>query len=149
MTRHGAFTAIELMTGLLVITIVAAVALVSPKMTEQTAKREAERLQAYLYLVMQSSDRRMQDFDLDTFSDYISVKWMGNSKYVDKSFKASHGCIYSDNFQGTNGKTTYSAKKKLFYNPGTITINDVNGKYYYVIIAGITEGRVRISDTAP
>ena len=33
--------------------------------------------------------------------------------------------------------------------PGHITVSGPNGDTYYVILAGINEGRVRISDTPP
>lgn len=157
MTKRRAFTAIELLVGLLVMAIVSATAVVSAKVSEQTAKREAERLQAYIYRVIQSADRRGQGFDLDTISQnsengrrefFIEIRWPGKMNY-DRSFKASNGCTYSDNFNGNErGELEYVARNRRFNTGGTITIHGADGDTWHVIIAS-TEGRIRISDIPP
>ena len=157
MTKHRAFTVIELFIGIAVMAMISSVALMSVNVAKQTAKREAERVQAYIYRVIQSADRRGQGFTLDTiFQDsedgrrqfFIEIKWQGERDY-DRSFKASNGCTYSDNFKGNElDELEYSTKKRQFFTGGTITVHGADGKYYYVIIAS-TEGRIRISDTPP
>ncbi|MBQ7169181.1 MAG: type II secretion system protein [Synergistaceae bacterium] len=154
MTRHLAFTAIELMVGVLVMAVLLAVALISPDSAEQTAKHEAERVQAYLYRVIQKADRLGLGFTLDTLPNTngegycIQIQWPGSMNY-ERTFKSWDGCSYSDNFKGTsNGELVYNAMHKRFLTGGTITITAGKGTKYYVIIAS-TEGRIRISDTAP
>ena len=154
MAKHSAFTAIELTVGILVMIVLTAVALISPDAAEQSAKHEAERVQAYLYRVIQQADRRRQNFTLDTLPNSngigycIEIHWPGGMNY-EKTFKSWDGCSYSDNFAGTEyGELVYNTKNKQFNTGGTITITNYRGEKYYVIIAS-TEGRIRISDTAP
>jgi|GEM_PF-4031940 len=78
-----------------------------------------------------------------TAPGHIYINW--DSGPEDISFKASKGCTYNSNFNG--GKITYNKNKKLFTSGGTITVTDSQGGVYYVIIAGITEGRIRLSPT--
>ena len=142
MSRRRAFTLTEQLVGILVMTILSAVELISPRVATQTAKREAERVRAYLYRVIQAADRRGINFNLDTFKDYISVKWMGKSKY-EETFKPPYGCTYSDNLPGKYNVITYNAKNMQFNAGGTITVKGADGKTCSVIIAS-TEGRIRI-----
>lgn len=158
MTKRGAFTVIELFIGIAVMGMISSVALMSVNMAKQTAKREAERVAAYIYRVIQSADRRGQDFTLDMdFQDkkgggreyYITITWRKNEKNPDSSFKASAGYKYSDNFKGNEyDELVYIAKNRQFKTGGRIKIQDADGNTCYVII-GSTEGRIRISDTSP
>ena len=152
--RREAFTLIELLVGMVLMILIAGQASLSLSITSQTAKHEAERVAAYIYRMMEEADTMHLNFDLDTLKDsstgeyYISIKWPGSWRNEDTSFRASEGCTYTDNFPGTNGTDTYSARKKRFYFGGTITIKDAKGEYHYVIIA-TTEGRIRTSDQPP
>ena len=144
-SRKG-FTLIEIVVGILVMLLLLTVARLSITIEGQSAKREAERVVAYLYRLIQMADRRRQNFDIDTFQDYISVKWEGTgSDEIDTSFKASPGCSYSDNFPGDNGEGTYNAMNRQFNGGATITIEGADGKKSKIEIAS-TEGRIKILD---
>lgn len=147
-SRKG-FTLIEIVVGILVMLLLLTVARLSITIEGQSAKREAERVEAYIYRLMQMADRRRQNFDLDTFQDYIEIKWEGIVS-IDTSFKASPGCSYSDNFVDI----TYNVMNRRFKKGdkdegGTITINGADNDKWFVILSLNTEGRVRISDTSP
>ncbi|MBQ6972358.1 MAG: type II secretion system protein [Synergistaceae bacterium] len=142
--KHKAFTMTEILTAVVVMMMTLAVALMSPRGVRQTAKREAERLQAYIYRNMQKADRIHKNFYLTFYTDFVRLNWHDQST-IDDSFKISEGCSYTNTF--TDSEAHYNAGRRRFTNAGTITVNGADGKIYYVIIAGITEGRVRISET--
>lgn len=148
MMRRGAFTLTEIVIAVFVMLIVSVIAVMSPLASEQKAKHEAERVAAYLYRMEQRADRMRQNFNIDTFTDYILIKWPGGMSNEDRTFKASNGCTYSDNFGGRNGEGTYNARKKQFSTGGTINVYGADGDLWYVIIAS-TEGRIRVSDIPP
>ncbi len=142
-SRKG-FTLIEIVVGILVMMLLLTVARLSITIEGQSAKREAERVAAYLYRLMQMADRRRQNFDISTFRDHISIKWEGTAS-IDTSFKASPGCEYPKSIAGKLTEITYNAMNRQFNNGGTITINGADGKTSEVTL-GTTEGRIRISD---
>lgn len=142
MRRYRAFTLVELTIAVLVMVVMISVATLSPTAVRQSAKSEAEKLQAYIYRTMQKADRIHKNFYLDFTPTNVQVNWH-NIETVDNSFKISDSCQYSNNFE--SGKAQYNANKNCFITPGTITITDADGHKYLVIIAGITEGRIRIS----
>ncbi len=154
MKTYRAFTVAELMIGILVMAISSAAMLLSASSAKQTAQHEAERLAAYIYRTMNKADRIHQGFDMDMdFEEkngakeyYVTIKWWGGMNNYDKSFRASKGCAYTDNFIGIHG-IAYNETNKRFNSGGTITVTDSQGEKYYVIIAGITEGRIRTSPT--
>lgn len=146
MRTRGAFTMIEMTVGILVMCVTLAVAVISPRAIRQSAKREAERLSGYIHRIMQKSERTHKNFLLDFAADSVSVNWHAITT-TDDSFKASHGCSYSNNFP--SGYAMYNPHKQMFQQPGTITVYGADGETYYVICAGITEGRVRVSPTPP
>ena len=143
MKTYRAFTVAELMIGILVMAISSAAMLLSAQSAKQTAQHEAERLAAYIYRTMNKADRMHNNFNMLTAPGYIHIDW--DSGPNDLSFKASGGCMYENNFWG--GKITYNSNSKRFISGGTITVTDSQGEKYYVIIAGITEGRIRTSPT--
>lgn len=146
MKKHRAFTIIEIMMGILIMTIVYAVSLISIDSAKQTAKREAERVAAYLYRQIEKAERIHKNFYIEVYTDFIRVNWY-DINTIDDSFKAHTGCKYSAKFKNEEGR--YNASKKLFNDGGTIKVTGADGKIYYVILAGINEGRIRISDTQP
>ena len=137
---------IEMIVGILVMCLSLAVAVISPRAIRQSAKREAERLSGYIHRVMQKSERTHKNFLLEFATDFVRVNWHDITT-IDDSFKASNGCSYSNNF--TDGNALYNPHKQMFQNPGTVTVYGADGETYYVICAGITEGRVRVSPTPP
>lgn len=143
MKKRRAFTAAELIISLLVMSITYAAMSLSSASAKQTAQHEAERLAAYINRLIDKADMIHNNFYMITVPGYMHINW--GSGPEDISFKASSGCSYSSNFWG--GKLTYNSRKKRFNSGGTITVTDSQGEVYYVIIAGINEGRIRISPT--
>lgn len=160
MRRQKAFTLTELAIGILIAAIAGAAISLSSLSAKQTAMHEAERLTAYIYRTIQKADRIHKSFTMDMDFEtnsagkneyYVTINWEGG--VLDKSFRASPGCRYTDNFPGGHGDITYNAQNKAFritgssaISGGTITVTDSQGEVYYVIIA-LNEGRIRISET--
>ena len=160
MRTQKAFTLTELAIGILIAAIAGAAISLSSLSAKQTAKHEAERVAAYIYRTIQKADRINKNFTMDTDFEtnsagkneyYVTINWGGG--VLDKSFRASPGCRYTDNFPGEHSEITYNAQGKSFRRPessamsgGTITVTDSQGEVYYVIIA-LNEGRIRISET--
>lgn len=140
MKKRKGFTLVELIISLLVMSITYAAMSMSSAAAKQTAEHEAERLAAYIYRLMDKADMLHNNFYIVTDPGYILVNW--DSGPDDLSFKATQGCRYE-----MEGKLTYNSRKRRFNNGGTITVKDSQDGVYYVIIAGITEGRIRISPT--
>ena len=66
-SRRRGFTLVEIMTAMLVMAVITGVAMMSITSAKQTAKREAERMQAYIYLQMQKADRIHKNFTLEVY----------------------------------------------------------------------------------
>lgn len=165
MKTRRAFTIVELMISVAVMLITYAAMAVSAQSAKQSAEHEAERLAAYIFRTIQRADRMHRNFTMDTCPGtdstgkyyYIEVKWDGVEEYgknTERSFIASRGCTYSDNFPGS-GEIAYNANTKRFkmvdssaMSGGTITVTDSQGEVYYVIIA-LNEGRIRVSAKEP
>ncbi|MBQ3347689.1 MAG: type II secretion system protein [Synergistaceae bacterium] len=145
MKKRRAFTLTELIVGVVVMIVTLGVATMSLRSMDQTAKRETERLVAYIYRQMDKAERIHAIFTLLIDKTAVQIKW---NSYTDWEIehRASDGCTYEDNY-GTKS-ITYKPTNKMFV-PGHITVSGPNGDTYYVILAGINEGRVRISDTPP
>ncbi len=140
MKKRTGFTLVELIITLLVMSITYAAMTMSSAAAKQTAEHEAERLAAYIYRLMDKADMIHNNFSMITAPGYILINWV--SGVQDTSFKATPGCRYH-----MEGEIKYNSRKKRFTSGRTITITDSQGEVYYVIIAGITEGRIRISPT--
>ena len=143
-SRRSGFTLIEVLTSLIVMTVIAGAAMMSVTSAKQTAKREAERVQNYIYRQMQRADRMHRNFTIEVFTDHLNVNWKDYDN-IDSSFKPSDGCTFENH--NTQDKTYNFAKKR--FSGGTIRVHGADGVTYYVILAVANEGRVRISDTAP
>lgn len=139
--RRG-FTLVEVMIAVSIMVIMSAVITFNSDFTKQTAKREAERLFVYLYRSMKKADRRRINFTFTPSPAHVLLKW-GNGR--NEFFWTSSGCAYDHNFPG--GECTYNARNKRSNTGGTITVYGADGKKHYVILAGINEGRIRLSET--
>ena len=157
MRMRPAFTLTEVIVGIMIMAITYMAMSLSPSTADQSSEHEAEKLAAYIYSIIQRADRLHTNFEMDMCFNssgkyhYVEIKWDGVEwpNNIDASFRASAGCKYTDNFNGTEGgELVYNSKKRRFNTGGTITITDSEGKSYYVIIAS-TEGRIRISKTPP
>ncbi len=155
MKKRRGFTVVELVIVLILFAISYASWTLSISLATQTAEHEAERLAAYIDRVIDKADRMHLSFTMDTDFDtdsagnksyYITVKWPGGEENHDKSFRASAGCRYSDNFKGTDKEElVYNVISKQFNTGGKITVTDSQGETCYIKI-GSTEGRIRITE---
>ena len=149
-SRRRGFTLIEIMTAMLVMAVITGVATMSITSAKQTAKREAERMQAYIYRQMQKADRIHKNFTLQVDGEYLTVNW-GDSANTDTSFKASDGCRFIDE---NDGDKVYDIDRKGF-SGGTIRIeaagkgNEIEKYYVILAVAKLNEGRVRIDTKKP
>ena len=136
--RRRGFTLAELVVGVVVMIVTLGVTTMSLRSTDQTAKREAERLAAYIYRQMDKAVRIHKGFTMTVGTDSVLIQW-GNLD-DDNSFKASDGCSY--NLQGSR---KYNASKQSFPQGATINVYDARGGQCDVILATQTEGRITIS----
>ena len=146
-----AVTLTELLIGIAILGILAGtMSLSNNAFNRQTAKREAERMQAYIYRQMQKADRIHKNFTLQVDGEYLTVNW-GDSANTDTSFKASDGCRFVDE---NDGDKVYDIDRKGF-SGGTIRIeaagkgNEIEKYYVILAVAKLNEGRVRIDTKKP
>lgn len=158
MRTQKAFTLTELAIGILIAAIAGAAISLSSLSAKQTAKHEAERVAAYIYRTIQKADRIHKGFNIYTGQDFgtseyfIAIRWPNADNKSDKSFQASPGCKFVDNFDtivGSRNENTYLPEEKRFKWGGHITVTDSAGENYYVIFAAVEEGRIRIDENPP
>ncbi len=137
--RRRAFTLAELTVGVVVMMVTLGVATMSLRSTDQTAKREAERLAAYLYRQIDKAERIHKGFTMKVGTNSVTINW-GDLYSEDTSFKASDGCSY--NLQGSRN---YNVNRHLFTVGATINVYDAKGGQCNVVLATATEGRIRIA----
>ena len=139
--RRKGFTLAELIVGVVVMIVTLGVATMSLRSTDQTARREAERLTAYINRQKDKAERIHKDFNMTVDPYKVLINW-GDRQYDDASFEASDGCGYSKNFP--NGDVNYLANQQRFAQGGTIIVQDANGAKCDITVAA-TEGRITIS----
>lgn len=147
--KRKGFTLFEIMTAVVLMVIMTAIASMSLTSLSQTSKREAEKLSAYLTRLVQKSDRTKASFDMVMKSSEFVVSWLKHNRNVE-SFDFNKDCSYSySNFEtvGSEKRLIYDWKRyprgvKIFTassNAGYtsskyITIKDAKSHAYYVII---------------
>lgn len=152
--RRNGFTLVELLTAIVVMTIISGAAMMSLTAADQTAKREAERVQAYIYDLMRKADRAHVDFEIDANTilnnGHVTVKWYGKETITDTSFIPTDGCYYSAKYGLENKTVIYRYQSKDFNYNGTITVvgagvnkQGTNEDKHYI---KIHDGRIRLDD---
>ncbi len=150
--KRKGFTIVEMAIVILILGIMASVMTFSPEIAKQTAKREAERLQMYISSMEDAADRRHMNFEIEigpiveTGQTSVLIHW-ANNEYQEPKFRPTAGCSYR--FTGTTTSIKYIAKDKRPNPFGTIEVTDADGENHYVIVAGMNEGRIRLSETRP
>ena len=149
-TKHlkhrKAFAVVEIAICVLVLSIMATVMSLKPDAVKQTAKREAERIAAYIYSLMEEASLRHVPLNIQVGKSRFIVTWNEDWRTQDFSFEASPGCKYEANV--VESTFVYNWLNERF-NAGTITVHGADKKRHYVILAGINEGRVRTSKEPP
>ena len=152
-SRRNAFTMTELVVCLIIIAILAAFSL-NPHITDQTAKKEAEKIALFMHKLARTAERTKQKFtiNINTTERELKATWANNTS---ETFKAA-----------ANFAISYNNGSSIIYNPstgsvthfGTLTVTrndeakhknetDKTPYIYYVVISSV--GRIRTSDTAP
>ncbi len=148
MKRRHAFTLIELLTGMIVLIIIAGVSTLSFNIGRQTPQREAEKIASKIHRLTQQADRIHKDFkikftDINRDYDFFEIHETDKDKHLRETFKASSGIKLQTNVNDV----TYNHASNSFDHNFKITVsNEDKTKQYYVIFY---EGRVRTSDEPP
>lgn len=150
--RRKGFTLTELLMGIVVMTIMASAAVLSMSVADQTSKREAEKVAAYLVRLVEKSDRIKHGFNLEIKdSNKIVVSW--NADEESESLLATSGCTYAAwNFDDNMiyNDTNYPMGAKIFTSESNdeytdtkkhkyITVTSGNTSPYYVILTANTK----------
>ena len=148
MKRRHAFTLIELLTGMIVLIIIAGVSTLSFNIGRQTPQREAEKIASKIHRLTQQADRTHKDFkikftDINRDYDVFEIHETDKENHLRETFKASSGIKLQTNVNNVEYHQASNSFNKNF----TITVsNEDKSKKHYVIFY---EGRVRISDEPP
>ena len=135
--RRRGFTLAELIVGVVVMIVTLGVATMSLRSTDQTAKREAERLVAYIYRQIDKAERVHDGFTMTVNTQSVTIDWRGGPS--DTSFEASDGCHYN-----LKDSRYYNVNRHLFTVGATINVYDASGGQCDVKLATATEGRIWI-----
>ena len=126
-----------------IMSIMAGVMTLSYHTADQTPKREAEKVAAYITRLAQKSDRIKVGFEMEISSNALCVSW---GSYNEPSFEISAGLTYSHDFTGNKLKynyETYPRGAKISVLDSKLTgskhkyiqiTSETNSSPYYVLI---------------
>lgn len=162
MSRHRAFTLIELLISITIIGIVSGAAMIAFGRfgSYTTAKREAERAVRWLYFVMERAENDGRSFSIYIDDDSITVLMKPRGNMQSAGGNKPELLRISDGFSfmslgGGSARTVYSAQWGTFTPAMTIRVSRTDERIrsqegdrrQYIILSG--QGRIRISDSAP
>ena len=131
--KRKGLTLTELLVGVIVMMITLSVATISLTSTDQTPRREAERITAYLTRLTQKSDRVKVSFDFELSGNTLKVSWKEHGKNMEPDFMLSEACIYEPrlNTQEKNDKITIWTYDRSKYPDGVkiAAISGTSGSY--------------------
>ena len=144
------FTLIEVLMSVTIMSVMAGVMLLSHHSADQTPKREAEKVAAYITRLTQKSDRIKVGLEAEINQDgnILNVSWKKGTNNTEPPFEASAGLKYSSNFTSNILIYDYKnfpngAKISVQENvTGTthkyigITSNNNNSSSYVLVMAG-------------
>lgn len=147
MSRHGAFTLVELLISTTIIGIVSGAAMIAfGRFSLQiTPKREAERALNWLYLTTEKAENAGRSFSIYIKNGSLAVLMNGDGE--PETLRSSEGCSFRR--QGSGGdslRSVYSAQWGTFTPAMTIEVSG-GAPNSYIILSG--QGRMRISDSPP
>ena len=96
--RRRGFTLTELIVGVVVMVVTLGVATMSLTSTDQTPKREAERIAMYLTRLTQKSDRIKVSFDVELKDNKLAVSWKKHGENMEADFELSPELNYIPRF---------------------------------------------------
>ena len=142
--KRKGFTLIEVLMSVSIMSIMAGVMTLSYHAADQTPKREAEKVAAYITRLAQKSDRIKTGFEMEISGDALCVSW---GSYNEPSFDISAGLTYTPVNWGTDSLeyncTTYPRGAKISVLDSQPTGNkhnyiqitsETNSSPYYVLI---------------
>ena len=139
-----AFTLIEVLMSVSIMSIMAGTMILSYHTADQTPKREAEKVAAYITKLANKSDRIKVGFQMKISGNSLCVSW-GNGTYNEPSFEVSAGLTYS----AVNWNESLTYDYKTYPRGAKISVSDnaagnhhryiqitsaVNPSSYYVLI---------------
>ena len=157
--RRG-FSLIELSICVVIIFILASTIAVNINSYEQTAKQEAEKLEAYIHDLMRKADRSHRGFTIIFKSEGIVWRWTdlrddsknwnpiywtatNDEKYKEQIInnKFQVDCNYIQN------ELTYDSHKHVFSAPGrSFTVKRKSDNDKYSLVVHSKSGRIRLSE---
>ena len=143
--KRKGFTLIEILMSVSIMSIMAGVMTLSYHAADQTPKREAEKVAAYITRLAQKSDRIKTGFEMEISGDALCVSW---GSYNEPSFEISAGLTYTPISWDTNSRlkydcTNYPRGAKISVLDSQLTENEhkyiqitseTNSSPYYVLI---------------
>ncbi len=99
------FTLIEVLMSVSIMSIMTGVMILNYHAADQTPKREAEKVAAYIVRLTNKSDRIKIGFEMIISGDSLCVSW-GNNSIKEPSFDISAGLTYNHSFD--EGKLKYN-----------------------------------------
>ena len=140
--RHRAFSLTELFIGMLILAITAGVFMLNmDTLGRQTAKREAERVAAYIQTCMKRADETQCGLWLNIQENYINM--CTGIKYDAsriKTMQAAKNCSYTTSTKQliyrTNQQPTPTSKYKLIDNDSVVRLNGNITVQYRITVKG-------------
>lgn len=144
--RRKGFTLIEVLMSVTIMSAMAGVMILSHHSADQTPKREAEKVAAYITRLAQKSDRIKVSFDIEIQdARSLNVSWKEHGQNMESPFEVSAGLKYSSNFDSNTLTYDYNnfpngAKISVQDNVTSTTthkyigITSNNSQFYYVLV---------------
>lgn len=129
--RKTGFTLIEVLMSVSIMSIMSGVMILSYHTTDQTPKREAEKVAAYITRLANKSDRTKVGFEMKISCNSFCVSWEHNG-IKEPSFDVSAGLTYSHNF--TEDKLKYNCETYPRGAKISVTDNSTGIKHKYIAI---------------
>lgn len=147
--RRKGFTLVEVLMSVTIMSVMAGVMMLSHHSADQTPKREAEKVAAYITRLAQKSDRIKVSFDIEIQNEKsLNVSWKNHGQNMESPFEISAGLNvkwddkHSNNFiydyiNFPNGVQISAISTPLTEYPQKhryIEITSENSSAYYVLI---------------
>lgn len=133
--RKIGFTLIEVLMSVSIMSIMSGVMILSYHTTDQTPKREAEKVAAYITRLANKSDRIKVGFEMEISGDSLCVSW---GSYKEPSFEKSAGLTYTAVNWDADSRLKYDCKTYPRGAKISVTDNSTGTKHKYIAITSAT-----------
>ena len=134
--RKIGFTLIEVLMSVSIMSIMSGVMILSYHTTDQTPKREAEKVAAYITRLANKSDRIKVGFEMEISGNGLCVSWEHNGRQ-EPFFDISEGLTYTA-LNCTENKLKYDCKTYPRGAKISVTDNSTGKKHKYIAITSAT-----------